>query len=143
MTKLFFHNQNLFLGLKLVWDQIFFRPIILWTQFFWTQNFFRPKIFFRPNIFIHLIFVLDSKYFWSKSFLKQSLFGHKTFLANKFLKLRIFWTRNAIWTQIFFNPKLSGQKKERGTRIQLNLNLECGSPSSACHLYLLHITRAK
>ena len=120
LDKIFLATKIL-LDLKIFYDQTFFSQpkSFLWTKnclgpnfFFrlillWTQIFFGPRNFSGPKSFLDPTFLFTLNLFWTQNISGVIFFGNKLFLdtrlfmANKFLRLKIFWTRNAIWTQIF------------------------------------------
>ena len=125
--------------LRILLNQNFLDPKFnLDPTFFWTQNFFGPILFKKilgPHICLGLQIFLSPKSFWDPTFFgtwkfleTQNLFGTQNIfeIKNLFFWPKLFWTQPFFWTQSFRTPNLVWSKIKR------NLNIECGTPSSAC-----------
>ena len=126
MTKLFSQPKSF------LWTKIFFRPIILWTQIF-----FGPRYYSDPKFFLDTTFLFTLNLCWTQNtfgvnFFKETCFGHKLFWPINFWDSKFFGPDMLFGPNFLFNAEFLGQKNVKGTKIQLNLNLECGAPSSAC-----------
>ena len=109
---------QIFVGLLIVLDpnifdlELFGTNTFLDPQFFvlWTQIFFRPRIFSGLKSFLDQTILFTLYLFWTQNIFGVNLFWNKLFLDTRHFWPISFW--NAIWTQIFFNPKFLGQKRK-------------------------------